>query len=201
MLRQFPLISCVVLLLATGSVHAQKKTRSLELGEALAQTCMACHGSLGGSLEQAIPTIGGQIETYLVETMKAYREGTRPSGVMNRIAIAYSNREIEAIAYYFSRLPFVRPPQPTNPDKVVLGQTIHSRKCSKCHLHNGRDTSVDGSPLLAGQKLGYLQRNMAEILAEKRVIEIKMNASLQELTREEIDATLHFYAAQHGEVD
>lgn len=199
--RYLPLLGCFLLSLAVGTAHAQKKARAAELGEALGQTCMGCHGPSGGSFEQPIPTIGGQTERYLVDTMKAYREGRRPSGVMNRIALAYSNREIDALAYYFSKQPFIRPPQPTNPDKVVLGQSIHSRKCSKCHLHNGRDTSVDDSPLLAGQKLGYLQRNMAEILADKRSIEIKMNAALQELTREEIDATLHFYASQQGEVD
>lgn len=203
-LRYGGLIGCLLLALAAAvpawAQKSDKKARAVELGEMLAQSCMACHGTRGASSQQAIPTLGGQIDAYLVTSMKAYREGTRPSTVMERIAKAYSSREIEALAAYFSIQPFVRPPQDTDPDKVARGQAIHMRKCNRCHLHNGRDTSEADSPLLAGQKLEYLQRNMAEILSGKRTIEIKMNSALLEITRDEIDATLHFYAAQHGDL-
>lgn len=203
-LRTCGLIGCLALALTTaGPACAQKgdkRARAVEAGEALAQSCMACHGTRGASTQQAVPTIGGQIDTYLALSMKAYRDGARPSTIMERIAKAYTTREIEALAAYFSTQPFVRPPQETDPDKVVRGQAIHRRKCDRCHLHDGRDTSEADSPLLAGQKLEYLRRNMDEILAGKRAIEIKMNSALLEITPEEIDATLHFYAAQHGEL-
>lgn len=202
MYRCWGLIACISLALAAaGPAAAQKnKAKAVELGEMLAQPCMACHGTRGASTEQAMPTIGGQIESYLAGSMKAYRDGTRPSTVMERIAKAYSSRELEALAAYFAVQPFVRPPQATDPDKVARGEAIHLRKCNRCHLHNGRDTSVAESPLLAGQKLEYMQRNMVEILAGRRNIEIRMKGALLEITPEDIEATLHFYAAQQGEL-
>lgn len=200
--RRFALAALLLATLAAAlPASAQsRKARVLELGEMLAQSCMACHGTRGTSSQQAVPTIGGQTEQYLMASMKAYRAGDRPSTIMERIAQAYSSKEIEALAAYFAAQPFGRPLQATDPVKAALGGTIHGRKCNRCHLHSGRDTNEAESPLLAGQKLEYLRRNMDEILAGKRSIEIKMDAALREITREEIDATLHFYAAQHGEL-
>lgn len=198
------LIGCIALTLAAAApVWAQKsdkRVRAVELGEMLGQSCMACHGTRGASTQQSIPIIGGQNDVFIGNSMKAYRDGTRPSTVMERIAKAYSTKETEALAAYFSMQPFLRPPQETDPEKVTRGQAIHGKYCKKCHLHDGRDTGDTDSPLLAGQKLEYLQRNMAEILSGKRAVEIKMDAALRELTREEIEATLHFYAAQQGEL-
>jgi sulfide dehydrogenase cytochrome subunit len=181
--------------------RANRKAKAVEAGEQLAQACTTCHGTRGSSTEQAVPTIGGQIDAYLITSMKAYREGLRPSTIMERIAKAYSTKDIEALAAYFAVQSFTRPPQPVNAEKVVAGQIIHDQKCKKCHLHNGRDTNDSESPLLAGQKLQYLQRNMTEILSGKRAIEIKMKSSLMEITPDEIEATLHFYASQQGEMN
>lgn len=201
MLRSLALLVCVLTLLSPAPADAQsRKARVLELGEMLAQSCMACHGTRGSSSQQAVPTIGGQTEPYLRDSMKAYRDGRRPSSIMDRIAQAYSTKEIEALAVYFAAQPFARPLQATDPEKVARGEVVHGRKCKRCHLHNGRDTAEAESPLLAGQKLEYLRRNMDEIISGKRSIEIKMDAALREITREEIEATLHFYAAQHGEL-
>lgn len=206
MLRYWGLIGCSALVLAAAAAapawaqKSDKKARAIELGAMLGQSCMSCHGTRGASTQQAVPIIGGQNDVFLVISMKAYRDGLRPSAVMERIAKGYSTKEIEALAAYFSAQPFLRHMQDTNPEKVTRGQSIHGLKCKKCHLHDGRDTSETDSPLLAGQKLEYLQRNMAEVLSGKRAIEIKMDAALRELNRDEIDATLHFYASQQGEL-
>lgn len=204
MLRYWGMIGCIALISTMAppawAQKSDRKAKAAELGEILGQSCMACHGTRGASTQQAIPIIGGQNDVYISLSMKAYRAGTRPSTIMERIAKGYSTKEIDALAAYFSSQPFTRPPQETDPEKVALGQAVHGKKCKKCHLHNGRDTSDTDSPLLAGQKLQYLRRNMEEILTGKRSIEIKMDAALREITREEVEATLHFYAAQHGEL-
>ena len=200
------LVRCAVLaLLALGlaapAAAQTRKARNPEVGEMLAQSCVACHGTRGTSTQQAVPTIGGQTEAYLNATMKAYRDGARPSTIMERIARAYSTREVAAISAYFAMQPFGRPQQATDPEKATRGEAVHMRKCNRCHLHNGRDSNEAESPLLAGQKLDYLRRNMEEVLTGQRSVEIKMDAALRELTREDIDATLHFYAAQHGDLE
>lgn len=200
-LRLCLVAGALAVVLSAPAAAQSRRERALETGEILAQSCMACHGTRGTSTQQAIPTIGGQTETYLGASMKAYRDGSRPSTIMERIAKAYSTKELKAMAAYFASQPFGRPEQATDPDKVARGEAIHMRKCNRCHLHRGRDTNEAESPLLAGQKLEYLRRNMDEILAGRRAIEIKMDAALREITREEIDATLHFYAAQHGDLN
>lgn len=200
-LGRYAVLALLALGLAVPAAAQSRKARDRELGEMLAQSCIACHGTRGTSTQQAVPTIGGQTEAYLNATMKAYRAGSRPSTIMERIARAYSSKELDAIAAYFSAQPFGRPRQATDPEKATRGEAVHMRKCNRCHLHNGRDSNEAESPLLAGQKLDYLRRNMEEVLSGQRSVEIKMDAALRELTREDIDATLHFYASQHGDLE
>jgi sulfide dehydrogenase cytochrome subunit len=190
-------------LIGASNVHADDGTRKARLaaqGEALAQPCMSCHGTRGASTQQAIPTIGGQIESYLVSSMNAFRDESRPSTIMARIAKAYSNREVGALAAYFSRQPFARPAQPADPEKVARGEAIHRRYCARCHLHDAWDSSeAEDNPRLAGQKLEYLRRNMEDIVTGKRTVDIDMQGVLQRTTPDDIDAVLNFYAAQHGD--
>lgn len=161
---------------------------------------MACHGTRGASTQQAIPTIGGQIESYVVLSLKAFRDGSRPSTIMGRIAKAYSSREIDALAAYFAQQPFVRPLQPTDPEKVTRGELVHRRYCARCHLQDAWDANeAEDNPRLAGQKLEYLQRNMTDIIAGRRTVAIDMSAVLLRASPADIDAVLHFYAAQHGD--
>jgi sulfide dehydrogenase cytochrome subunit len=67
----------------------------------LAMSCAACHGTDGRS-PGSIPAIAGKPAAYLQSTMKAFRDGSRPATVMNRLAKGYSDEEIAALARYFS---------------------------------------------------------------------------------------------------
>ena len=51
-------------------------------------TCAACHGANGLSISETIPNLAGQRAGYLENQLKALREGSRKSGVMNAIAEA-----------------------------------------------------------------------------------------------------------------
>ncbi|WP_079434050.1 cytochrome c [Zoogloea sp. LCSB751] len=72
--------------------------------------CSACHGAdgkgrLAGSL--AYPAIGGQHRFYLRGQLQDWRSDTRrnsPDGVMNQIAKALGDKDIEALADYLSGL-------------------------------------------------------------------------------------------------
>lgn len=68
-----------------------------------AQTCAACHGSDGVGILPEYPTIAGQHADYIVQALRDYRSGKRQNAVMNGFAAQLSDRDIEALAMYFSR--------------------------------------------------------------------------------------------------
>lgn len=69
----------------------------------LALACTGCHGSLGVSLGSSIPMLAGQSEKCIVDALQGFRSGARSATIMGRLARAYSDAEIAALAEYFSR--------------------------------------------------------------------------------------------------
>jgi sulfide dehydrogenase cytochrome subunit len=73
-------------------------------GEGLADACTSCHG-LGGRSHGYIPSIAGVEKTALLRQLKAFRSQPTQATIMNRIARAYTDSELEALADYFSAAP------------------------------------------------------------------------------------------------
>ncbi|HMV05333.1 MAG TPA: c-type cytochrome [Accumulibacter sp.] len=69
----------------------------------LAANCLNCHGS-EGRFNPAIPSIAGRDKAFLLETLKAYKAGTKAATIMNQLAKGYTDEEIAALADYFSRV-------------------------------------------------------------------------------------------------
>lgn len=95
------LLSC--LLLWTYQAQAAQES-PIATGKMLGDTCASCHGTHGRSFDEYMPSLAGINRAQLVAAMKDYRADRRASVVMNRIAKGYNDREIEAIADYFSRI-------------------------------------------------------------------------------------------------
>ncbi|MDO6441449.1 MULTISPECIES: cytochrome c [unclassified Marinobacter] len=71
--------------------------------------CAACHNPQGKGNEPAgYPHLGGQNAEYLVNQLKAYRDGTRASNanalIMGDVSARLTDAEIEAVASYISGL-------------------------------------------------------------------------------------------------
>jgi cytochrome c553 len=70
--------------------------------------CVNCHGVRGKGLDPKIsmyPVIGGQHKDYLRRQLINFREGDRtnsPNGIMNKVAGALTDDEIEALVEYVS---------------------------------------------------------------------------------------------------
>ena len=73
-------------------------------GEGLADACTSCHG-LGGRSRGYIPSIAGVEKAVLLRQLKAFRAQAAQAAIMNRIARAYTDPELEALADYFSATP------------------------------------------------------------------------------------------------
>ena len=79
-------------LLASAPAQAQNASPQL-----LSISCSGCHGT-GGHSTGAIPSIYGRSAQSIAETLRAFRDGQRPSTVMIRIAKGYTDTEIDAVA-------------------------------------------------------------------------------------------------------
>lgn len=86
------LAAACALLLAALPAQAQNADPQL-----LTISCSGCHGT-GGHSAGAIPSIYGRTAPSIAETLRAFRDGTRPSTVMNRIAKGYTDTEIDTVA-------------------------------------------------------------------------------------------------------
>ncbi len=70
---------------------------------ALAATCANCHGTAGQAIAgQSMPRLAGLGKEYIVAQMQAFRDGSRPSTVMQQLAKGYSQQQIETLAAYFA---------------------------------------------------------------------------------------------------
>ncbi len=78
---------------------------SIYAGQAkAAAVCSQCHGIRSTSAEAPFPPLAGRDDAYLQSALKQYRDKTRVSDIMNNIAGSLSDRDINNIAAYYSRL-------------------------------------------------------------------------------------------------
>ena len=92
-------------LLTTFLLAYSSPTYTVEItqGAMLSHSCAACHGTDGRS-PGAIPSINGKSARFIVDSLKGFRDGTRPSTVMGRHTKGYSDEEIQLIADHFAKL-------------------------------------------------------------------------------------------------
>ena len=83
--------------LATFSAHAQ--TPDMRHARNLTAGCTGCHGA--GSAK-GLPTLTGRPKDEIVEQMKQFRAGVRPSTLMGQLAKGYTDGEIDLIAAFFA---------------------------------------------------------------------------------------------------
>ena len=126
---------------------------------------------------------------------KRFHKPGEPETVMNEIAQRLSDDDVEALADYFSKRPFIAAKQTIDAVQAARGEIIHKQKCEKCHYGNGADP-VDDAAILAGQWTVYLRRQFDNILNDKRIVPRTMLRKIKKLSAEDVEALLNFYALQ-----
>ncbi|MDY6992837.1 MAG: c-type cytochrome [Pseudomonadota bacterium] len=165
----------------------------------LVAPCAACHGPEGSSVGPATPTISGFSTDSFLEAMEMFKSGDRPSTIMERLAKGYSKQDFEVMAKYFAQQEFVRYEQQTDAAKAKKGAELHDEYCEKCHEENGF-VDEDGSAVLAGQWLPYLQFSLEDYHQGEREMTKKMRKRMKKMVEEHgeesLDQVAHFYASQ-----
>ena len=202
-LRLFAMIAAVSGLgLSAGTV-----ARAAD-GAQLAEQCADCHGENGVSKESSVPTIAGMSAYFLTDTMAIYKERGRPcveaeylAGAnkgsktdMCKIADELSDDETEALAEYYAAKTYVRASQEFDAGKVAAGQEVHDAACEKCH-EDGGAVAEDDAGFLAGQWMPYLRQVFEHYAAGDRPMPKKMEPKFEELSAEDREALLHYYAS------
>jgi cytochrome c553 len=77
-------------------------------GEKKSQVCQACNGADGRGTNPTYPVLAGQHESYLAQSMKAYRDGTRNNAVMAGMAANLSDQDIADLAAYYASMSGLR---------------------------------------------------------------------------------------------
>lgn len=185
-------VAAALLIVASAGSHAQETVPR----EGLVGVCVSCHVTAGTAGAEEIPALAGQNEAFLYEALKDFKEGNRPSAQMRGIARELSDPELRYLARHFATQPYVRSAQPADPERAQRGKEVYLRLCQLCHLDEGRSTTYADYPLLAGQSLPYMLKEMKLIIEKRRRVEIIKHEMLELVSRQQIDDAIHFFAAQ-----
>lgn len=160
----------------------------------LSNACAGCHGTNGGSAGPSMPSLAGQSKEAIVDAMKKFKSGERPSTIMGRLAKGYSDADFATMGDYFSRQKLHASNQALDPALVARGAALQEANCSRCHLEDGKE-GKDDTPAMASQWLPYLQMQMSMYLSGQRKMPEKMEEKVKPLSRADLEALLHFYAS------
>lgn len=78
--------------------------QSPEAVRSMASTCFTCHGTDGRSVGGVPPSLAGQDRNYLLQQMMEFKAGKRAATIMHQHAKGYTDRQLELIADYFSKI-------------------------------------------------------------------------------------------------
>lgn len=160
----------------------------------LSNACAGCHGTHGASAGPSMPSIAGQSKEAIVDAMKKFKSGARPSTIMGRLAKGYTDADFDAMGDFFSKQKLHVTTQTLDAAKVAKGRSLEEANCSRCHMEGGKE-GKDNSPAMASQWLPYLQIQMDQYLSGKRKMPEKMEEKVKPLSKQDLEALLHFYAS------
>jgi cytochrome subunit of sulfide dehydrogenase len=165
--------------------------------EMLSYSCAGCHGTNGSSAGPSMPSLAGQDKKVLVDSMKGFKSGDRPSSVMGRLAKGYSDADFEAMGDFFSKQKRAASGVKLDAAKIKKGAAVAEKYCSRCHIEDGKE-GKDGASIVAGQWLKYLQIQNDDYLSGKRKMVEKMEEKVKQLpnAKEDMDAAAYFYASK-----
>lgn len=131
-----------------------------------AVACARCHGFDGESDGSgAFPRLDGQSAQYLADQLRRFASGDRQNALMQPIAKALKDDEINAVSQYYASVHAV--PLPSRPVPAQLRDrgkqvaevgdlSVRVQACESCHGPNGEGEPVSGVPYLGGQYSHYI---------------------------------------------
>ncbi|UUP16481.1 c-type cytochrome [Nitratireductor thuwali] len=173
--------------------------------------CFRCHVMDGaGDSVAGFPRLTDQAYEYMVESLKAFASGDRPSEIMQPIASAMSEEEMRDVsAYYASREEAPYPPPPdVDPEVLQEGALLSTmgapdegiQACVNCHGPEGIGMPPT-YPFIGGQYATYIRQQLQLFKqGERRGEELGVMAYIAGLmTDEQIEAAAQYFASLRPE--
>lgn len=158
--------------------------------------CTGCHGEDGKGTEADIPIIAGIPAIVQEDALYAYADGGRKCGdkpMMCKSAERLTEDQIVELAAHFAAMPYAAAGEEFDTALAATGQTIHAENCAICH---GADDPGDAeASILHGQRKEYLRHVLQEYAAGERNQLPAMQKKTSELSSEDIEALLNYYAS------
>jgi cytochrome c553 len=179
-----------------GAPTPKPVATDIAAGQAIAQReCKACHGVNGGGVAPAIPHLAAQRESYLLASLKEYKEGKRSHAALKDLTKQMSEADLRNVAAYFASLPPVANPvaDVKHSSPYEQGKAL-AAACSSCHGEDGNPRSP-GTPTLAGQQPHYLVAAIQEYHQGDRKAG-SMKSQLRDADRIEVENLALYFAAQ-----
>ncbi len=185
---------------AFGSAAPALAAGSKEAGQTKSAVCVACHGVDGNSVNPEWPSIAGQHEAYLIEQLKAFRDGARQNVLMSPMAVGLSDEDIANLAAWYS----AQTPHggETEPSKLKLGQRVfragnaqeNAMACAACHGPTGRGNPLAKFPAIQGQQATYVAAQLRAYKSGERASDANqvMRSVAARLSEAEIDAVASY---------
>lgn len=166
--------------------------------------CSNCHGVDGNGRETAaFPKLAGQNEEYLKNALKEYKEGKRPSGVMELVASSLSEEMIDEFARYYSQKK--RSVSQSKKDfssiergKKIAYEGIPDQRVASCKGCHGPEAHKkhEGYPELKGQFAEYtvsqLKLFLKDVRKDSKFSKI-MHKAISEMTEEQMVDVANYY--------
>jgi cytochrome c553 len=205
------MVLLVIVSVAGSALGAPPNDRPDDRLDELVAQCERCHGAGGVSAHEDVPTIAGQTAAFLEKTLRTFRDWGRPcikssyrtgdapqlKTDMCQVAGGLSDEDMRALAGHFSAQPFQAAPQPFDAALAETGAALHQEYCRGCH---GEDGSQAGrGPRLAGQWVTYLKTSIRFVPTGEHLVPPAMEEAVIELSPQEIDALMHYYASRQAD--
>ena len=205
-----------ILLLGTGALAgAAEKAIDMENGEEINEVCAGCHGAAGqGGKQGEYPRLAGQPADFIARQLLLFRERSRPNLAM----VEYiddrqmPDKDIADISAYLEaiELPSKLPPVdesapgfdafarlmeakrlvqiPRAEGDQEKGRRLYRKECRSCHGKKAEGDRKNAVPMLAGQYISYLWRQVDKYLDGIRIHDPEQpdEKILEEFTREEL---------------
>jgi cytochrome c553 len=175
--------------------------------------CMECHRLDGGGMPSiGSPRISGQTALYIEHEIHGVQNGSRYAPIMSGVLQPLTDRDIRAVALYYSNLrsPKRQDVSPPDPSLVKTGERIALRglwkknipACVQCHGPEGRGIPPH-FPYLAGQNKGYLLRQLVSFAFLKRKDDPQglMRGIARRLTPRERKAVAEYFSSLNPPTD
>ena len=136
--------------------------------------CAACHGADGNSPAAANPNLAGQQAAYISLQLAHFKDGTRPSSIMQGMAASLTPEDMNSLGAYFAQ----QKPKglsAKDPALVSAGQKLYRGgnsatgvpACASCHGPTGVGIPVR-YPRLSGQYADYTVAQLQAFKSEQR---------------------------------